>query len=471
MVRKLVYLCFLLIALFAFQVEIKAEEIPKPCQIIYSEPDGANGYYKAAPVVRIKHMDEKFITRYQLDCPGGKKLVGRLEGEVKSEEISPEVFTEGRHKLNAWLEDKNGQVISGTEQTREIRIDENAPILTMGFNSESEQGAKGQTIANVVEIKGEDTISGVAGIYYTIGTGAEQYIKGNHGFVSVPSDFQGVVVAYATDYAGNVSNAYECSIKKSEPRRQSANRNERDESDKNNSNEEEHIIQENKVPLQVAIEGFENYTIVGQDVRYTCRVSEIARIRKIVGQVVWESEKGKKETIELTDWKEEEGQYILRGELNGEGRYAISVTVYDLDENEYREKRNIIVDKTNPVIHRLEELNGAQLTSFQWNYSIDEIVNEFTTYHYEIRLDGVLCDTNTVYTEQGKHILELLVIDGAGNESRATATFYIVEDTEESVDGSQNKKNPSVLRWIWSSIVLLGISLFGFVWAFQKKSP
>jgi hypothetical protein len=118
-----------------------------------------NGYYKGAPEVRIKHMDEKFITRYQLDCPGGKKIVGRLEGEVKSEEISSEVFVEGRYKLNVWLEDVKGQVIAGTEQTKEIKIDGNAPTLTMQFKTGSDQGNKGQTTENLVEIKGEDKLN------------------------------------------------------------------------------------------------------------------------------------------------------------------------------------------------------------------------------------------------------------------------------------------------------------------------
>ena len=462
MARKVVCFCFLLMVLFAFQVELEAEEIPKPCQIIFSEPDGMNGYYKGAPEVRIKHMDEKFITRYQLDCPGGKKIVGRLEGEVKSEEISSEVFVEGRYKLNVWLEDVKGQVIAGTEQTKEIKIDGNAPALTMQFKTGSDQGNKGQTTENLVEIKGEDGISGVGGIYYRVGEGAEQYIKGNHAFVSVSPDFQGAVVAYATDNAGNMSSSYECPIKRTEPKRQSTNRTESDEGVKKNSKEQDYIIQEQEATPQLWIEGFENNTIVGKDVRYICRVSEVNRVQGIVGQVVWENENGKKETIELTDWKEEGGQYILCGELSRDGRYAISVEVSDLDGNAYKEKRHVIVDKTNPVIQTLEELNGARLTSFQWKYSLDEVVDEFTTYNYEIRLDGALCDIDKVYTGQGKHILELLVVDGAGNESRATATFYIVEEKEET---------PSVLRWIWPCIVLFGISLVGFLWVFKKKGP
>ena len=461
MVRKLVGFCFLLMVLFAFQVELKAEEIPKPCQIIFSEPDGTNGYYKGAPEARIKHMDEHFITRYQLDCPGGKKIVGRLEGAAKSEEISSEVFVEGRYKLNIWLEDVKGQVISGTEQTKEIKIDGNAPALTMQFKTGSDQGNKGQTTENLVEIKAEDGISGVVGIYYRVGEGAEQYIKGNHAFVAISPDFQGVVVAYATDYAGNVSKTYEYQVERTDSKKQFTDRAESDEEVEKNSGEEEHIAQEKNTP-QLWIEGFENNTIVGKDVRYICRVSEVNRVQGIVGQVVWENENGKKETIELTDWKEEGGQYILCGELSRDGRYAISVEVSDLDGNAYKEKRHVIVDKTNPVIQTLEELNGARLTSFQWKYSLDEVVDEFTTYNYEIRLDGVLCDIDKVYTGQGKHILELLVVDGAGNESRATATFYIVEEKEET---------PSVLRWIWPSIALFAIGLVGFVWVFKKKGP
>ena len=450
MARKVVCLCFLLIVLFLFQEEgLKAEEIPKLYQIVVSEPDGRNGYYKRGPEVGIKHMDENFTTRYQLDCPGGEKIVGRLENKAKSERISQEMFGEGKYKLNVWMEDERGQVISGTEQTKELNIDGSPPTLAM------------QHAETVVEIKAKDAISGVVGIYYRVGAGEEQYIKGNHAFVSVPREFQGMVVSYATDYAGNVSETYEHPIEKLQSKKKSAEGTESEEVVKKNSKEEEHIIQE-KVTPKLWIEGFEDNTIVGKNVSYTCRVSGISQVESIAVRVVCENEKEKKKTVEFTDWEEEESQYILKGELSKEGRYAISVEVSDLDGTEYKEKRHVIVDKTNPLIQKLEELNNAQLKSFQWDYSIDEIVKEFTTYSYEIRLDGALCDSNRVYTEQGKHVLELLVIDGAGNESRATATFYIVGEKEES---------SSVLRWIWPSILLLGIGLIGFVWVFKKKGP
>lgn len=472
MARKIIRFYLLLIFLFVLQVKgLKAGEIPKFCQVVLSEPDGNNDYYRKAPKIMVKHMDENLVSRYQLDFPGGKKIVGKLQGAVKSEGISSKVFVEGTHELNTWLEDAKGQVISGTEQTREIKIDRNAPTLMISSQTEGEGNARMQNSkAVVVEIKGEDTISGVAGVYYSLGDGIEQYIEGNHVFVSIPQNFQGVVSAYTIDYAGNVSRTYQYSLEKLESKGQTMDEREIGEMFKENVEESNPDIGKNRFAPQLTIEGIENGTIVGKCVRYTCRVRGDSQIQSVEGQVVRENEKGEKETIELTDWREEEGQYVFCGELNRDGMYSILIKIMDLEGKEYRESTYVIVDKTNPLIQSLEELNGAQLKSFQWDYSIDEIVNEFTTYSYEVRLDGVLCDTDKVYTKQGKHILEILVADAAGNESRATAVFYIVNEKAESTGVSKHEKNPSVLRWIWPCILLFIIGLVGVVWVFKEKS-
>ena len=134
MVRKLMKFVFLLIAIFLLNEKVlKAEEIPKFYQVICQEPNGGNGYYKSAPEVIIKHFDGKLVTRYQILFPDGKKLTGKIEDAGKTAVISATVFEEGEHRVDVWMEETNGNMVAGTEQTKKIKIDRIGPDKAIRF--------------------------------------------------------------------------------------------------------------------------------------------------------------------------------------------------------------------------------------------------------------------------------------------------------------------------------------------------
>lgn len=481
MARKIGQFLLLMVLLSVLQVKgLKAEEIPKFCQVICPKPDGNGNYYRTAPEVTVKHLDENLVTRYQLSLPGGRKIIGKLQGSQKSEVLSADMFVEGSHKLDTWLEDMKGQVISGTEQSREFQIDRNPPILTIQFAGGTGGSSQSQSDTFLIEVEAEDGVSGVAGIYYTAPGGEEQYIKGNRGFVSVSEEFQNPFRAYAVDFAGNKSQVYEIAkeelfVKEKQNQTQNQTQSQiQNQTEENEQNSTEEVggegSHDNSQP-RLEIEGFENYAIVGKNLEYVCRVYEADNMQSVNGEIIWENKKGETQITKMKDWEEAKGQYVYYGRLSVDGIYHITVEVIDAEGEKHKESRQVIIDKTNPVIQSIAELDGARLTSFQWGYHIEGLVSDFTTYTYEVRLDGVLCDVDKVYTAQGKHILELRVTDAAGNESRATAVFQIVDEKTQLKMEEEQEKNPSVLRWIWPCILLILLGLLGFVWIIKEKIP
>jgi len=450
----------LLVFLSVFQVKgLKAEEIPRFYQIVCPEPDGSHNYYRNAPQICVKHKDESLVTRYQLRFPGGKKIVGKLEGQEKSEEISAAMFEEGDHELDMWMEDKKGNVIPGTESARQLKIDQNAPSLHLQLVSEQESTIQKQSLRScMVELKGEDAVSGVAGIYYRVGDGEERYMKGERGFVSISAEMGRFIKAYAIDNAGNTSQIYELAMNNVET---------------TDAGEQATVkgmeIEADQKPPELIIEGIENYSIVGEEVKYVCRVKGISQIGSVEGEIIWENRNGEQQSTEIIEWKEVDDEYFFQGELREEGLYIVCIKVIDVEGTTHKGSRQVIVDKTSPIIRSLTELDGASLGSFQWNYNLEEWINDSTTYTYEVRLDGKLCDVDRVYIKKGKHILEVWVTDAAGNESRATAMFQIVDETPQLTEKEQ-EKNPSIMGWIWSYVLLIVLGIGGFIWVIREKT-
>ncbi|MBQ8298275.1 MAG: hypothetical protein IJX99_00090 [Clostridia bacterium] len=447
MVRKLMRFVFLLIVIFLLHEKVlEAEEIPEFYQVICQEPNGSNGYYKSAPEVIIKHFDGKFVTRYQILFPDGKKLTGRIADAGKTAVISATVFEEGEHQLDVWMEELNGNMIAGTEQTKKIKIDRIGPDKPILFAFDKERG-------NVVEIEAEDTVSGVEGIYYRLGNGEVQYLKGAHVYVTVPSEFCGRITAYAIDKAGSIGTAWESEEIGGGDVKTSVRGVMKTLDSKNeyiSGLTEQNLVDYTKPKF--VLEGIENYMIVGDSVQFSCKVMDDNELLTLNGEIVWEDVTGNKKTMKAIDWSKEGEIYIFRGELKQDGIYRIFFQGEDQAGNQSEEKWQIIIDKTNPIIKKVQELNGAELESFQWDYDMDEIVSDFSTYTYEVRLDGVLCNEKKMYSKAGKHALEVLVTDAAGNQAKAVAEFRIVREQEKQS------------FYMWKSLLLiLGLIILGSV--------
>lgn len=465
MVRKLVRFAFVLVAIFLLNERVlEAEEIPKFYQVICQEPNGNNGYYKTAPEVIIKHFDGNLVTRYQILFASGRKVTGKITEAGKSAVILATVFEEGEHQLDVWMEETDGSAVAGTEQTKKMKIDWTGPNKEIQFVINTEKG-------NVVEIEAEDSVSGVEGIYYKLGNGEVQYLKGAHVYVNVPKEFQGKITARAVDRAGNMGTTWESGEIDGANLEPLSYGNIKSQASKNgsgegeNSGEQEEIFEEQEIASgrnettsggnsvssgeevsgmgsedlrsqtkpRLVLDGIDDYMITGRDVQFSWKATGDNEILTLKGKIVWEGVNGNKKTMEVTDWDKEGETYMFRSELKEDGIYRISFQAIDGAGNQSELERQVIIDKTNPVIKKIQELDGEELESFQWNYDVNEIVSDFTTYTYEVRLDGVLCNEKKKYSKAGKHILEVMVTDAAGNQGKAVATFRIVTEEEKQL--------------------------------------
>ena len=108
-----------------------------------------------------------------------------------------------------------------------------------------------------------------------------------------------------------------------------------------------------------------------------------------------------------------------------DGIYEIAVTVRDLSGHEIKQQYRITVDGTSPVIRYVNQMQGAYVPYFQWNYGTEEMFWDFTEYSYEMRLDDRFYAPGKRVTQEGRRKLQVAAVDAAGNRSVAEAVFQI----------------------------------------------
>ena len=125
----------------------RAEEKVQMYQIYCEEPNGEKGYYTKSVKVEIEHLDQECITKFQLNFPDGKELTGKLEKAKEKIVLEESLFEKGNYHLIIWMENKEGKMVEGTEQKREIKIDKEAPADPISFQYSKHDGEE-QIISN-----------------------------------------------------------------------------------------------------------------------------------------------------------------------------------------------------------------------------------------------------------------------------------------------------------------------------------
>ena len=114
--------------------------------------------------------------------------------------------------------------------------------------------------------------------------------------------------------------------------------------------------------------------------------------------------------------------WITDLEIEEDGIYTIELKAVDMAGNVERKEEKIIVDKTNPIIRYVEDLDGKWIKVLN-GYPLSRVYFDLTKFRYEIRLDGENADL--FLTEKRKHIFYVKATDVAGNEAVARAEFVI----------------------------------------------
>lgn len=184
------------------------------------------------------------------------------------------------------------------------------------------------------------------------------------------------------------------------------------------------VLLDNKKP-EVMIEGIEHHMISGEGKEVVGRATDDKGVEILRGRIIWKNPEGIEEIMELNEQRREGGEQVLSYFLEEDGWYKIELEAIDQAGNQNATTMEVVIDKENPMIQNVEDLAGSILQNFVWSYPIEEVIQDFTSYTYQIDLDGRICRENEKYTEEGEHVLEVWAKDAAGNESKVSVKFVI----------------------------------------------
>lgn len=372
-------------------------------EIKIPETDGKAGYYVRKPEVVIKHVSERGVTRYCL-THGDKKLAEKtLKVQGEKSVIGEKEFVEGKNIFHIWMEDEEGKKLEKFETKKEFLIDTQAPEISMSVPKGFEAWYQGQV---VLSVKGEDTVSQIEKIICKSDDkvlGNMDKAQGEFLITQASQQEKGVeITVVAQDKAGNKSER----IKR--------------------------VYIDNRPP-RLKLSGVKNYTIAGHDVLLSCEAEEENKLQEYYAEIIWENVKGKRKVLRVSDWEGDGIKKTLSQKLDKDGTYYIKVYVKDASGQDAAEELQIIIDKTDPVIQRVETLRGKYLKKFQWNYPPHKMIWDFTTYSYEIRIDGRLYHIGKTIDLEGSHKMTVRVTDAAGNHAQVSAGFVIDHTAPEII--------------------------------------
>lgn len=199
----------------------------------------------------------------------------------------------------------------------------------------------------------------------------------------------------------------------------------------NSSNISRLIYLDKQLPV-VSITGFTQYLITAQPVEAIFTATDENEIASIVTKIQWQQVDGTITLLEGPAWSKKDNQEIGVLRIEREGRFQLEMIVTDMAGNVSTAKMQVIIDKANPIIKYVDQLHKKYIKEFQWNYRIEELVEDDTSYSYNMKLDGIYYSADEKVTREGMHTLQLHVVDAAGNQAEAKAEF-IVDHTKPEI--------------------------------------
>ncbi|QDW73161.1 hypothetical protein FND36_03380 [Lachnospiraceae bacterium KGMB03038] len=357
------------------------------------EPDGKNGYYRHKPEIQLSHRSKRGVTRYRLTAEEIILAQGSIQEE--GETITFKDFREGRNDIYIWMEDEEQQKVEDCEEKIEVNVDTQGPEIKMSTPGGFDRWHQGKA---ELYVEGADSVSGVEEVCCTAGGKETGRLKEKQAVFTIKENSvsgQGVsVTATARDLAGNETHKTET------------------------------LYIDAQAP-KAEITGAAEYLITSKPVTLTCTIEEENVLAQMQEQTVWENIDGNKTVLADGNWSSDGTRRILERKLTEDGIYRTRLLAKDQAGYETKAGIQVILDQKDPIIRKVDQIQGKYLKAFAWDYPAGEWIQDFTTYAYEIRLDGRLYPEGKEVTEEGRHTLEVNVEDAAGNRAEASAGFVI----------------------------------------------
>ena len=360
-------------------------------------PDGKSGYYVTLPKVEIIHGSEYGVTKFRFIDGEGVAVQGELAKSGDRACIGPEKFKEGGNSIYVWMEDEDGSKVEDSECSKQLLVDTAAPEIQLWAPSGLDAGYQKEALLSGWCRAGEkgskiEQISAYAG-KQLLGTTANAQAA----FLISQNSIQGdgvPVTVCAVDKAGN---------KKEMSRR----------------------MYIDSAPPDIAIQGIDNYMITSRPAEVCFRAEDDNILDSVTVRNMRESPQGDVEELPENEWMSEGEASVMRQRLSEDGIYKMELTASDRAGFVRSQSAQVIVDKKNPVIRFVDELDGRFVREFRWNHTLEETIKDFTTYAYEIRLDGKMYPPGKKVKTEGVHTFQIKAVDAAGNRAEARARFVI----------------------------------------------
>ena len=384
--------------------EDREEEIIECYQLQIPEENGKNGYYISKPEIKIIHVSNAGSTRYCLINEKGQITEGLIKTKGEEAVLADDVWSEGRNRLSVWMEDGEGKILDAYYCEKSIMIDTQKPKLSLqtpygydawyqkelplSVSAEEEEG--GSQIAEIV-CYAEEQFVGKSTERTAVFSITSASVKGKGVHIRVT----------ASDYAGNYTEAC-CEV---------------------------YIDQ--SLPTAV-LEGISDYKITSEPVQFAYQVTEENLIGDLEACTTWEHTDGETTEIPVQVWEDTENGKRAVQILSENGTYRMNLSVRDCAGYEADASAQVIIDKDNPVIRYIDQLNGRYLKKFCWEYQTEDWIHDYTSFSYTIQLDGKNYHMGETVVKEGRHILTVKAIDSAGNVGEAKAEF-VIDRTEPKI--------------------------------------
>lgn len=387
------------------QEEPEPEPEPlKKYKLQYEKPNGKNGFYIRKPSIQITHVSNRGCTKYEFTDGNGTLTKGELNEEADNIVLDKTMFCEGKNVLRIYMEEDKMAVDGMTEQL-EFWIDSQEPELSVSVPAGFDAWYQKETVISAAGMDGPNG-SGIQNVSCYVGEVLISRYESDSGLFLINWASAGgrpvEVTVCATDRAGNMTYMM------------------RD-------------LYIDHMPPQIEITGVEDYMITREAVNPIFIAQEENEWKDLKVLTTWVDTDGNKKQTEAEGWREENGKRVLSQTIENDGMYRLEILASDQAGFESRSSVQIIIDKSQPVISYVEELDGQYLKEFMWQRPLEETVKDFTSCVSEIWLDGKLYPIGKKITKEGTHRLKVQAIDAAGNFTEKSAVFTIDHTAPEII--------------------------------------
>ncbi len=181
----------------------------------------------------------------------------------------------------------------------------------------------------------------------------------------------------------------------------------------------------------VTLTSAENYAVTDESVPTTIEITDDFYVsKKITLSGTRTDATGKVNNIDFGDYNPAGNPTIIYQNFEEDGIYDIEVTVTDVAGNSDTKSVHFTIDKTDPVISDLPDIDGKILTSFSWEEDLDELVSDLTVCDVHMYLNGSEYDGESAI-EDGSYTLLITAEDELGHKVEKQVSFVL--DTKAPV--------------------------------------